>query len=128
MSFEFSPETFLAEIEFQIRRLREELIIAKEFVIIRQAVPLTSDNTFANVAIQERVRIAKKGVININKEITNLLDRKRLIETEIKVRQEKAPVDIDLDTLAPFVTLGTAQPKIDFKQLAIIGGIIALAG
>ena len=83
-----------------------------------------------------------------------ILDEKRLIETEIKVRNEQAPTDVNLDASAPILLpelqnilpqlqnqlpqiesqFSTIEPqftavepqKLPIKELAIIGAILLL--
>lgn len=162
MSFQFSPETFLAEIDFQLEkpklelealqvRLSELLEIGpppKVEIQFESCTPTAFIRCNPGVlnarevqtsqeiinAFNRNITSIKETIQNLKNEISVLLDRKRLIQTEIQVRKDNSPTDINLDLPAPILTR-ELQPQIiiqkeqlPLKELALIAGAVIILG
>jgi len=163
MSFEFSPETFLAEINFQIEILQSEIrpLEEKKAELLSEGRPEILKPRFGacppgvsrlacnpgvlntnelqknqgNIAFFDRKLAGfQDGINKFEAEVSELLNQKRLVETEIEVRSTQQPTDINLDAPAPILLPQLANQfpaeiepqKLPLKELAIIGAILLL--
>jgi len=162
MSFQFSPETLLIELDFQIEQEELKILPLEEEIVERNIILSNlpkqllggdpSTNTIKQNAINSvarTIRSVRNQIGAIQETITQLLDQRRLLESEITVRQGLSP-----DTGLPIAPAGitpelqgalqniinllnrpvpTTQPqiivqeqKLPLKELALIGGAVLL--
>ena len=82
MSFEFSPEALLSEIDFQIEKLKLKIPPLDEEFKKTFEIPASTQQNLKRQVIQRKIDA-------IQNEITEFLDRKRVLEFEKEVRNRE---------------------------------------
>jgi len=142
MSFQFSPETLILEVDRrilqvqnQVEKKEEELFDLRARIARGQRAggfgnpTVTTDNNFFALQIDRTRRELPREISILNQQITAFENEKFLLRAEADLRMEQLePIQPIQETIQPIQITPEQKNGINLKTLAIIGAVILLLG